>query len=296
MEYLESMPDRIFGHIEGQPPGTWFASRADLHEAGVHRPTQAGISGSEKEGADSIVLSGGYEDDEDHGEWILYTGQGGRDSVSGVQVEDQLLNRGNLALAKSCLLGLPVRVIRGYGSDSSWAPDEGYSYDGLYRVEEYWRHLGERGHYVWRYRLRRIDDEQGSYFAEEQEEYQLPERVQQSTVRVIRDTEQARRIKKLYAYRCQVCGVRLEGTSGPYAEAAHIKPLGQPHNGPDVPENLLCLCPNHHVLFDYGGFSIDNDLSLIGLNGSLIMHEQHELDPDFLQYHRDHYLREHPER
>lgn len=285
------MNARIFGHIEEHQPGSWFASRAELHETGVHRPTQAGISGSEKEGADSIVLSGGYEDDEDHGDWILYTGQGGRDPGTGAQVENQLLNRGNLALATSCLRGLPVRVIRGYGSESRWAPDEGYRYDGLYRVEDYWKQRGESGYYVWRYRLRRIDSDERQV-AEEQEEYRVPKRVQQSTLRVVRDTEQARRIKKLYDYRCQVCGTRLEGSGGPYAEAAHIKPLGQPHNGPDVPENVLCLCPNHHVLFDYGGFSIADDLTLIGLPGALIMHDEPVLEPDFLQYHRDHYLRE----
>jgi hypothetical protein len=36
-------------------------------------------------------------------------------------------------------------------------------------------------------------------------------------------------------------------------EAAHIRPLGAPHNGPDTLDNTLCLCPNHHVLFDHGG-------------------------------------------
>ena len=34
-----------------------------VSEAGVHRPQVAGIHGREKEGAYSIVLSGGYEDD-----------------------------------------------------------------------------------------------------------------------------------------------------------------------------------------------------------------------------------------
>lgn len=34
-----------------------------VSEAGVHRPHVAGIAGRENEGAYSIVLSGGYEDD-----------------------------------------------------------------------------------------------------------------------------------------------------------------------------------------------------------------------------------------
>jgi hypothetical protein len=58
------MSERIFGHVPGYPEGSRFESRAELSEAGVHRPRVAGISESEREGADSIVLSGGYEDDE----------------------------------------------------------------------------------------------------------------------------------------------------------------------------------------------------------------------------------------
>jgi len=48
-----------------------------------------------------------------------------------------------------------------------------------------------------------------------------------------------------------------EHPAGPYAEAAHIRALGLPHNGPDVLENLLCLCPNDHVRFDAGAIYID---------------------------------------
>jgi putative restriction endonuclease len=57
--------------------GTLFADRRALHDAGVHRPLQAGISGSATDGADSIVVSGGYEDDEAYGDVIDYTGHGG---------------------------------------------------------------------------------------------------------------------------------------------------------------------------------------------------------------------------
>jgi putative restriction endonuclease len=66
------MPDRQFGEIEGVEASAQFDTRESLSTAGVHRPTQAGISGSEKEGSDSIVLSGGYEDDEDLGDLIVY--------------------------------------------------------------------------------------------------------------------------------------------------------------------------------------------------------------------------------
>jgi putative restriction endonuclease len=57
------MPARIFGNMPGVSEGAVFESGAALSQAGVHPPTQAGISGSEEDGADSIILSGGYEDD-----------------------------------------------------------------------------------------------------------------------------------------------------------------------------------------------------------------------------------------
>ena len=56
----------IFGHVDGFPPGTRFGNRDDASEARVHRPPISGIAGSwTKGGADSIVVSGGYEDDQD---------------------------------------------------------------------------------------------------------------------------------------------------------------------------------------------------------------------------------------
>jgi putative restriction endonuclease len=145
------VPERIFGHIPGYPVGSHFESRAELSEAGVHRPTVAGISGSEREGADSIVLSGGYEDDADFGDEIVYTGHGGRDQETGRQVADQNFSRGNRALAHSSLNGLPVRVIRGSGHDSPYSPSTGYRYDGLYLVDDYWHEPGRSGFRVWHF-------------------------------------------------------------------------------------------------------------------------------------------------
>jgi putative restriction endonuclease len=86
-----------------------------------------------------------------------------------------------------------------------------------------------------------------------------------------------------------MCGVRLETPAGPYAEAAHIRPLGTPHNGPDTSDNILCLCPNHHVVFDHGGVTIGEDLSLAGAEGSLTVNSQHSINEDHLRYRREHY-------
>ena len=50
-----------------------------MSESGIHRPHVAGIHGRENEGAYSIVLSGGYDEDIDGGEEFTYSGSGGRD-------------------------------------------------------------------------------------------------------------------------------------------------------------------------------------------------------------------------
>ncbi len=288
------MPDdRSFGEIADFPPGSTFASRQALSASGVHRPTQAGISGSVRDGgADSIVVSGGYEDDQDLGDEIIYTGHGGRDPGTGTQNADQQLTRQNAALHRNMATGLPVRVIRGAHPGSEHAPSTGYRYDGLYSVEDCWAAAGRSGHRIIRFRLRRLQRDDEASFAPPArlpEGQSAPGRRQQSTTRVIRDTEVSRSVKELYGYRCQVCSEELRLPSGLYAEAAHIEPLGRPHSGPDIPPNVLCLCPNHHVLFDHGAFSIAEDLELIGVEGRLHVLEGHEIGAQFLTYHRTHY-------
>ncbi|MEJ6719982.1 MAG: hypothetical protein QNK82_15945 [Akkermansiaceae bacterium] len=69
--------------------------------------------------------------------------------------------------------------------------------------------------------------------------------------------------------------ITLHRTHDPrhYAEAAHIRPLGTPHNGPDSMENLLCL--NHRVALDKYGYSIADDGTLIGIDGKLTVKSKH---------------------
>ena len=144
-----------FGEIDGVPPGTWFESRTALRASGVHRPPQAGICGTHAEGAESILLSGGYKDDLDRGDTILYTGAGGRDPQSGDHVGHQEMKRGNAALARSAATGRPVRVVRAAHPDVHDAPPSGFRYDGLYRVVDYWAEPGQDGFIVYRFELER---------------------------------------------------------------------------------------------------------------------------------------------
>ena len=150
---IKKITVRIFGEISGIPEGSEFENRHYLSEYGVHKPLQAGISGSQMEGSDSLILSGGYEDDSDYGDVIIYTGHGGRSQLTKAQVADQQLTNQNLALTINCQQGLPVRVIRGYKHRSAFSPTQGYRYDGLYQVETYWREKGLSNFYIWRFRL-----------------------------------------------------------------------------------------------------------------------------------------------
>ena len=284
------MADRVFGEIEDIPVGTSFQTRKEAAAAGVHKPLQAGISGSKDDGADSIVISGGYEDDSDSGDVIIYTGEGGQDD-KGRQIANQELVRGNLALAKSEIDGLPVRVIRGADKKNPFAPESGYRYDGLYSVESHWHDIGKSGFLVYRFRLVKLDsalppNKLSKGLIPLPTGSDAPRRITTNAARIIRDSKLGRELKKLYGYRCQVCSIEITTNAGPYAEAAHIKPVGKPHNGPDRPENLLCLCPNHHLMLDKGVYMINDDLSLIGIEGKLIKHSEHEISIEHIRYHR----------
>ena len=102
-----------------------------------------------------------------------------------------------------------------------------------------------------------------------------PDRVQSTTYRILRDTNITRRIKETYDHRCQLCKTSIEiGQGCRYAEAHHLRPLSQ--GGPDVMENVLCLCPNHHVMLDYGGMKLQKSVFQL-LN--------HNIGDEFIEYH-----------
>ncbi|WP_260479013.1 YDG/SRA domain-containing protein [Kibdelosporangium aridum] len=300
--YLGGLPQpderSIYGEVLGYPEGSMFRSRAEAQAARVHRPGQAGICGTKAFGAESIVVSGGYEDDVDLGDLIIYTGHGGQ-NTRGQQVEDQTFDdSGNAALRTSKLTGEPVRVIRGAHRGSPYAPESGYRYDGLFRVVDAWMEPGRSGHQVCRYKLVKVTDE-----AEHQTSTTrgngaapngtaTPERRTTNVQRVVRSTAVSQYVKRLHNDTCQACGTRLIVAGRGYSEGAHIRPLGRGHNGPDVPSNVLCLCPNCHVLFDNGALIIDSKRQ-VWVNGEggkeLITDERHVIDDDHLTYHRNHY-------
>jgi putative restriction endonuclease len=280
-----------FGELSEIAEGTTFLNYQEMNKVGIHRQRIAGISYVAKTGADSIVVSGGYEDDQDFGDEIIYTGQGGRDD-SGKQIEDQTLTRGNLALAESEINNLPVRVIRGAHKGSLYAPETGYRYDGLYRVDSHWHENGKSGFKIYRFKLLKITtsflkQKIPSAKLESPMGNQNPRRSTGIIQRIVRDPRLGKWVKGLYDFKCQVCEIQINTSAGFYAEAAHIKAVGEPHNGPDTINNLLCLCPNHHLMFDKGVFVINDDLTLLGVQGRLTLHEEHPIKMEFIQYHRN---------
>lgn len=281
----------IFGEVEGIVEGQWFEGRKEMMSSSLHRNWGAGIDGNGNEGTAAIVLSGGYEDDLDLGDEIIYTGAGGNDANTGKQVEDQSWkNRGNAGLLVSMNRGLPVRVIRGYQHKSDFSPTSGYTYAGLYSVVDAWEEKGKSGYKICRFRLVYSGKSKSRKPAEEIElDYRKREqqRKEGTVLRIIRDTKISQDIKKLYGFECQVCGLAIKTKSGNYAEGAHIRPLGKPHEGDDSSDNILCLCPNHHVMFDKGSFSIQDNLNLIGEeHGTLRVNPKHHINTANLEYHR----------
>ncbi|KAM5549734.1 E3 ubiquitin-protein ligase ORTHRUS 2 [Rosa sericea] len=173
--FVTSAPDH-FGPItaeydpekdKGVAVGETWGHRIECRQWGIHRPMVSGISGQCKYGAQSVVLSGGYIDDEDHGEWFIYTGSGGKDLSGNKRTnkqhsKDQTFTKLNQSLSwLSCLNGYPVRVVRSHKETrSSYAPTEvGLRYDGVYRIEKCWRKDGTQGYKVCRYLFVRCDNE-----------------------------------------------------------------------------------------------------------------------------------------
>ncbi|OXB62771.1 hypothetical protein ASZ78_017067 [Callipepla squamata] len=151
------VPSNHYGPIPGVPVGTTWKFRVQVSEAGVHRPHVGGIHGRSNDGAYSLVLAGGFEDEVDRGDEFTYTGSGGRDLSGNKRIGehsfDQTLTHMNRALALNCdaplddkngaesknwRAGKPVRVVRSSKGRriSKYAPEEGNRYDGIYKYPE----------------------------------------------------------------------------------------------------------------------------------------------------------------
>uniref|UniRef100_A0A8C7V650 E3 ubiquitin-protein ligase UHRF n=1 Tax=Oncorhynchus mykiss TaxID=8022 RepID=A0A8C7V650_ONCMY len=200
------VPSNHYGPVPGVPVGSIWKFRVQVSESGCHRPHVAGIHGRSNDGSYSLVLAGGYEDDQDNGNEFTYTGSGGRD-LSGnkrtaEQSCDQKLTNMNRALALNCnasvnekdgaeakdwKAGKPVRVVRSSKGrkHSKFSPEDGNRYDGIYKVVKYWPEKGKSGFLVWRYLLKRNDDEPAPWTRDGKERIKKLGLTMQVNVRII---------------------------------------------------------------------------------------------------------------
>ncbi|KAK3138901.1 hypothetical protein QOZ80_5AG0374900 [Eleusine coracana subsp. coracana] len=162
--------EKRIGHLPGIDVGDQFCSRAEMVALGINSHWMNGIDYMgekyrDKRGCENftfplatcIVMSGVYEDDFDKADEIIYTGQGGNNCLGNRhQKTEQKMLGGNLALKNSKDNGNPVRVIRGHIAKSSYT-GKVYTYDGLYKVVNYWPQQGAQGNLVFKYRLRRLE-------------------------------------------------------------------------------------------------------------------------------------------
>ena len=86
-------------------------------------------------------------------------------------------------------------------------------------------------------------------------------------------------LHKLYGDCCQVCGF---SGAGHITQIVPLSVIGQV-----ALNNNLLLCPNHQEFFRRGVFSINDDLTLLGMAGKLTLHSSHVIDPQNLKYHRE---------
>lgn len=165
-----NMKKRI-GVVPGVEIGDIFFFRMEMCLVGLHSQSMAGIDymvlrgeGEEDPLAISIVSSGGYNDEAEDPDILIYSGHGGNiNSMSkDKQVSDQKLVRGNLALERSLHRANEVRVIRGV-KDVISPTSKVYVYDGLYRIQESWVDKGKSNCNIFKYKMIRVPGQPSAF-------------------------------------------------------------------------------------------------------------------------------------
>lgn len=148
------------GTVPGVEIGDIFYFRMELCIIGLHAPSMGGIdymtakfANDEDPVAICIVSAGGYENEDDDTDVLVYSGQGGN-SKNTEERHDQKLERGNLALERSLHRKNVIRVIRGF-KDPACATGKVYVYDGLYKIHESWKERTKSGINCFKYKLLR---------------------------------------------------------------------------------------------------------------------------------------------
>ncbi|MGE3541515.1 MAG: HNH endonuclease [Candidatus Tectimicrobiota bacterium] len=140
--------------------------------------------------------------------------------------------------------------------------------------------------------------------AEEPETYQRPI-VEPVRFRLFRDVAFTHGVRALYKNTCAMTGLSMVNGGGrPEVEAAHIRPVGNDHHGPDSMRNGIALSRSIHWMFDRGLISLTDDYNiliveslvpdpmkrLLNPDGKILLPADSRLypHPQFLHYHREH--------
>jgi hypothetical protein len=117
--------------------GAWFPSQLAALRDGGHGDTQKGITGNPTSGAYSVIMAGGADPsgqpypNEDRGSEVLYCGTDNKDKTQNKPSPD------TASLLTNYRTKQPVRLFRSHNLGSSFAPELGFRYDGLYDVASY---------------------------------------------------------------------------------------------------------------------------------------------------------------
>ena len=133
--------------------------------------------------------------------------------------------------------------------------------------------------------------------------------VEQLVARPFREAAFASSVKRAYDATCAFTSLGMRNGGGrSEVEAAHIKPVGDGHAGPDSVRNGLALSRTVHWMFDRGLLSIDSDHGILKARGlvpepvlrllnpsgkiSVPNSERDKPHPTFLEYHRNRIFKE----
>jgi len=139
--------------------------------------------------------------------------------------------------------------------------------------------------------------------AEEPEAYVRPI-VEQLGFRPFRDAAFTHSVRAIYNFTCAMTGLSIiNGGGRPEVEAAHIRPVGNDHNGPDSMRNGIALSRSIHWMFDRGLLSLTDGYEilmakqlipdpikrLLNPDGKILLPADRRLypHPQFLHYHRE---------
>ncbi|KAJ0979031.1 hypothetical protein J5N97_014505 [Dioscorea zingiberensis] len=146
------------GHVPGIEVGDLFYFRIEMCLVGLHAQSVSGIDymtarfGDEDDPvAVAVVSAGGYENDDEDADVLIYTGQGG----SGKNDKNKLMTRNlkgaTLLLREVCIVAM--RLGNPTAKDVSSPGSKIYIYDGLYKINKSWVEKAKSGFNVFKYKL-----------------------------------------------------------------------------------------------------------------------------------------------